>query len=351
MDIDHELAGRQSRWERLDELTRLAGRRARLQPNEARELIDAHADAAADLSWLRTRAPDASALPTLTTLVAEASAVINHDDGGSSARRPFGTFFATTFPAVVWHHRRFVVAATIFLLVPGLLVGAWLAVSDDAVEASGPAAVREAYISEDFEAYYSSDPAGQFATEVFVNNVQVAILAFASGALLCVPTAALLAFNGATVGVAGGLFHNAGEAPLFWGLILPHGLLELSAVVIAGAAGLALGWSVVVPGDRRRADALAEEGRRSVAIVLGLTVVFGIAGLIEAFVTPSGLPTWARVTIGVVVWLLFCAYVVLGGVTAARHGLTGVLGERPTAGDHHDISPGPSSIASEPSTG
>lgn len=351
MDIDRELAGRQPRWERLEELTRLAGRQARLAPAEARELIDAHADAAADLSWLRTRAPEASALPTLTTLVAEASAVLHHEDGDGTARRPIGRFFATTFPAAVWHHRRFVLAATILLLAPGLLVGAWLAVSDDAVEASAPAAVREAYISEDFEAYYSSDPAGQFATEVFVNNVQVAILAFASGALFCVPTAALLAFNGANVGVAGGLFHHAGEAPLFWGLILPHGLLELSAVIIAGAAGLALGWSVVVPGDRRRADALAEEGRRSVSIVLGLVVAFGIAGLVEAFVTPSGLPTWARVAIGAVIWLLFAGYIVLGGITAARHGLTGLLGERPDDGDHHDISPAPSTVAADPSAG
>ncbi|MEO1063285.1 MAG: stage II sporulation protein M [Actinomycetota bacterium] len=350
MDIDRELAGRQPRWERLEELTRRASSRQGLAPEEARELVDAHAEAAADLSWLRTRAPEASALAPLTTLVAEASAVLHREDGGSGSRS-FAAFFATTFPAAVWHHRRFVLASTLLLLVPGLLVGAWLAVSDDAVEASAPAAVREAYISEDFEAYYSSEPAGQFATEVFVNNVQVAILAFASGALLCVPTAAILAFNGANVGVAGGLFHHAGEAPLFWGLILPHGLLELSAVIIAGAAGLALGWSVVVPGDRRRADALAEEGRRSVSIVLGLVVAFGIAGLIEGFVTPSGLPTWARVTIGAVVWALFSGYLVLGGITAARHGLTGVLGERPVGDDHHDISPAPSSLAAEPSAG
>ncbi|MEM8903133.1 MAG: stage II sporulation protein M [Actinomycetota bacterium] len=350
MDIDRELAGRQARWERLEELTERAGRRARLPAPEARELVGLHADAAADLSWLRTRAPEASALPALTTLVAEAGAIVHHDDGGG-ARPAIGTFFVRTFPAAVWHHRRFVVAAAVFLLAPGLLIGAWLAVSDDAVEASAPEAVREAYITEDFEAYYSSEPAGQFATEVFVNNVQVAILAFAAGALLCVPTVALLAFNGANVGVAGGLFHHAGEAPRFWGLILPHGLLELSAVVIAGAAGLALGWSIVVPGDRRRADALAAEGRRSVSIVLGLVVAFGIAGAIEGFVTPSGLPTWARLAIGAGVWLLFCAYIVLGGVAAARHGLTGLLGERPVTGDHHDMSPSPMTVDAAPSAG
>ena len=98
--------------------------------------------------------------------------------------------------------------------------------------------MREAYVNEDFESYYSSEPAAQFASEVFVNNVQVAIYAFAAGILLCGLTAYILVTNGANVGVAAGLFAAAGQSPKFWGLILPHGLLELSAVVIAGAAGL-----------------------------------------------------------------------------------------------------------------
>ena len=167
--------------------------------------------------------------------------------------------------------------------------GVWLANSQAAVEASAPEAVREAYVEEDFEAYYSSEPAAQFASEVFVNNVQVAIYAFAAGILLCGVTAYILILNGSNLGVAAGLFAAAGESPKFWGLILPHGLLELSAVVIAGAAGLRLGWAIIDPGDRARRDALAEQGRRSVVIILGLIVVFAVAGVIEGFVTGSSL--------------------------------------------------------------
>ena len=162
--------------------------------------------------------------------------------------------------------------------------------------------------------------------------MQVAIYAFAAGILLCGVTAYILVTNGANVGVAAGLFAAAGQSPKFWGLILPHGLLELSAVVIAGAAGLRLGWAIIDPGDQSRRDALAEQGRRSVVIVLGLIVAFAVAGTIEGFVTGSGLPTFFRVGLGVVVAGSFWLYIVTQGRIAAAHGFTGLL-ERGGRGD------------------
>ncbi len=117
--------------------------------------------------------------------------------------------------------------------------------------------------------------------------MQVAIVAFAAGIGLCLPTALILALNGASIGAVAGLFHAAGQAPKFWGLILPHGLLELTAVCVAGAAGLRLGWTIIDPGDRPRGVALAEEARQAMVIVLGLVVVFAAAGVIEGFVTGS----------------------------------------------------------------
>jgi uncharacterized membrane protein SpoIIM required for sporulation len=126
--------------------------------------------------------------------------------------------------------------------------------------------------------------------------------------------------------MAAGLFAAAGELPRFWGLIAPHGLLELTAVFIAGGAGLQLGWTLIDPGDLPRAVALAAEGRRSVAIVIGLIAAFLIAGTVEGFVTGSPLPTWARVGVGIVVEVLFVGYLVLRRPR----------GDRALAGAHRD---------------
>jgi uncharacterized membrane protein SpoIIM required for sporulation len=125
--------------------------------------------------------------------------------------------------------------------------------------------------------------------------------------------------------VIGGFMVGNGHAGEFFGLVAPHGILELTAVFVAAGAGLRLGWTWVDPGSRPRSQALAEESRATIAIALGLIFVLAVSGGIEAFVTPSSLPTWARVGIGILAETAFLAYVVVFGGRAARAGLTGDL--------------------------
>jgi uncharacterized membrane protein SpoIIM required for sporulation len=116
-----------------------------------------------------------------------------------------------------------------------------------------------------------------------------------------------------------------GRLDLFFGLITPHGLLELTAVFVAGGAGIRLGWQIIAPGPRPRSVALAEEGRSTLTIALGLVVVLLVSGVVEAFVTPSPLPTWARIGLGATVWILFLVYVFTLGRKGARDGDVGDL--------------------------
>jgi uncharacterized membrane protein SpoIIM required for sporulation len=324
VDIDRFITTNQASWVRLEELTASAGR-ARLGPAEVDELVQLYQRASTHLSHARTQRADPALVARLTGLVARAGGVLYGSRSRSLAA--LARFFTTSFPAAVWHARRFVVASALLLFVPALLMGAWLARSDAALEASAPEALREAYVEDDFEAYYSSAPASQFATEVTVNNIQVGLLAFSTGILLCVPTGFLLVMNGANIGQAAGLFAAVGQQPKFFGLILPHGLLELSAIVVAGAAGLAVGWAIIDPGDSTRSAALAEQGRRSAVIALGLALAFVVAGTIEGFVTPSGLPTSVRVLIGTFACAAFWTYVIVLGRRAAAEGYTGAFGE------------------------
>jgi hypothetical protein len=104
-------------------------------------------------------------------------------------------------------------------------------------------------------------------------------------------------------------------------------MLEISAVIIAGGASLALGWSLFVPGDRTRAVALRDEGRRLVTVVIGLMVMFLAAGTIEGFITGTDIPIGLRVAIGAVGWLAFVLYFVVRGRAAAARGITGGWGE------------------------
>ena len=129
--------------------------------------------------------------------------------------------------------------------------------------------------------------------------------------------------------VAGALMITHGKGVLFFALVVPHGILELSAVFLAAAAGLRLGWTVIDPGPRPRSQALAEEGRAAVTVALGLVAVLLVSGVIEAFVTPSGLPAWARIMIGLVAEAAFLTYVIVLGRRAAAAGLSADITEAP----------------------
>src|SRR5207248_2991295 len=189
-----------------------------------------------------------------------------------------------------------------------------------------PEDVRQ-LVNHDFADYYRAHPAHNFAAQVWTNNVWVSAEVLVGGLALGTLTLFALFENAVNLGVVAGYLAAAGKTGLFLGLIAPHGILELTAVFVAAGAGLRLGWTIVDPGPRKRGDALAEEGRTTVALALGLVVVLAVSGAIEAFVTPSGLPTWARIGVGVGAELAFLGYVWTLGRRAARAGDLGDLDE------------------------
>jgi uncharacterized membrane protein SpoIIM required for sporulation len=326
VDLDWYLAANRPSWDRLADLSNRARQgRGRLAPAEVDELASLYQRVSAQLSFARQHFADPALTNELNTLVARANAAIYRRT--SSPLAGLRRFVTVTFPGAVWHIRWFVAVAAVATLAPVAVIGPWLAAHEEALNYAAPEAQQAAYVNEDFESYYSSEPAGQFATEVLVNNIQVSFLAFAAGVVFGLGSVLVLIYNGANLGVAWALFIEAGQQPKFWGLILPHGLLELTAVIIAGAAGMTLGWAIVSPGDQTRGQAFTDAGRRSVMVILGLMAAFVTAGIIEGFVTPSGLPTVIRVGLGLAVELAFLTYVVSFGRRAAAQGLTGLARE------------------------
>jgi uncharacterized membrane protein SpoIIM required for sporulation len=326
VDIDRYIARNEPTWARLADLTgRARSKVASLSPAELDELIQLYQRTSAQLSYARTYFHDQALTTRLTRLVADATGVIY----GKRARRSrtIRTFFAITFPAALWDCRRFILVAVALFFVPAILVGTWLVHDQKALDASATPAERKEYVDERFEQYYSDQPHALFFTQVTTNNIMVSFLAFAGGAAGCVFGAYLLMLNGLGLGQAGAWMITEGDALRFFGLIVPHGLLELSAICIAGGTGLRVGWTLIAPGDRPRADAVADQGRRAITVVIGLITMFIAAGTIEGFVTGGGLPPALRVAVGVAAWVAFVTYLVVQGRAAAARGFTGAMGE------------------------
>ncbi len=318
VDVDAFVAAHQAEWDRLDALAR---RRGKLSGPEADELVALYRRASTHLSVVRSAAPDPALLAKLSALVNRARTAIagSPDPGWGDVL----TFVTQRFPAAVYRARRWwVPTALVFVAVSTVI--AWWVAATPAVQASiaAPEEIRQ-LVEQDFEDYYSASPAASFAAQVWTNNAWVAAGTLVLGVFLGLPVLYILLTNAVNVAVAAGLMGAHGRLDIFFGLITPHGLLELTAVFIAAGTGLRLGWTVIDPGPRSRADALAEQGRAAVGMAIGLTGVLLISGVIEAFVTPSGLPTWARIAIGVAAEVAFLAYIWTYGRRAAQAGETG----------------------------
>ena len=318
MDLDAYVLTHSADWRRLDEL---AGRR-RLSGAESDELVELYQRVATHLSVVRTSAPDAGLIAHLSSLLARA----RQRTVGTRATTWHGvrTFFTERFPAALYRLRWWWLGT---LAANALVVAVmmWWLLDNPAVEQSllTPAEVDQ-LVRNDFEGYYSEYAASHFAAQVWINNAWVAALCIALG-ILGAPVVWLLFQNVANLAIIGSIMTRHDHAGHFWGLILPHGLLELTAVFVAGGVGLRLFWSWIEPGDLSRAQSLAREGRTAGTVALGLVAVLAVSGVIEGFVTPSPLPTWARVGIGVVAELVFLAYVFVLGRNAVARGHTGAL--------------------------
>ena len=328
MDLDRYIQTHDATWRHLQALSGRAGRRtpsSSLTDEDIAELTGLYQRVSAQLSHVRSTYADPGLILRLSRILGEARVVI-YQRRGNPARAAV-RFFSEVFPAAVWVSRRYILVAFLCFFLPAVAMGFWLANDTAVLDASVPPELQQSIAESEFRDYYSSEAAQNFAGTVTVNNIYVSFLAFALGLVPVVGPVFILSYNGLNVGVMAAVMHHAGEGPQFWGLITPHGLLEISAILIAGAAGLRISWAMVAPGDRTRGEALAEEGLRAVVIVIGLMICFVTAGFIEGFVTPSGLPTAMRVGIGVAVLVAFATYVVLLGQRAERRGLSGLLNE------------------------
>lgn len=316
MDLDAYVLTHSADWRRLDEL---AGRR-RLSGAESDELVELYQRVATHLSVVRTSAPDASLIAHLSSLLARA----RQRTVGTRATtwRGVRDFFTQRFPAALYRLRWWWLGTLVGNVVV-IAVMMWWLLGNPAVEQSllTPDEVDQ-LVSTDFEGYYSEYAASHFAAQVWVNNAWVAALCIALG-ILGAPVVWLLFQNIANLAIIGSIMTRHGHAGHFWGLILPHGLLELTAVFVAGGVGLRLFWSWIEPGSLSRAQSLAHWGRTAGTIALGLVAVLALSGVIEGFVTPSSLPTWARVGIGILAEVAFFAYVFVLGRNAALRGHTG----------------------------
>jgi uncharacterized membrane protein SpoIIM required for sporulation len=235
------------------------------------------------------------------------------------AARHFFDFVAAGYPRVFRKNFGYFLAGCLLFFVP--LAITWAVVQSDP-ELAGRILPQEQL--EQMEAMYDYDPnegiAGGFGEEragmggfYVYNNVGIALRAFAAGILLGTVTAYVLLANGITIGAIAGYLIAQGKGDAFTSFVISHGSFELTAIAIAGGAGLMLGNALLHPGQRTRKEALQARGVEAVQIAAGAAVMLIVAALLEAFWSPSAISADVKYIVGGALWILVALYLLLAG--------------------------------------
>jgi uncharacterized membrane protein SpoIIM required for sporulation len=304
-------AERGDRWRRLEVLLDDAGRRPeRLGGSRVRDLAALYRATAADLVAARRRFPDDPLVDRLERLVRSGQGLIYER---STRRGNLVDFFANGYWALIWERRRAVGLAALALVAPAAIMVLWALSAPETVSALVPPEFVWVTEAETTDQGLGALGLAGFSTYVLVNNIRVALLAFVAGVTWGVGTAALIAYNGVLFGALAGLAAGAGNLRLLGEATLAHGILELSCIVVAGAAGLSLGRAMLRPGRRTRTEAMAEEGRHALLLAGGTAPWLVLAGAVEGYASRVGWPLLPTALIGVVLGGLFWGAVVWRG--------------------------------------
>ncbi|MDR1581371.1 MAG: stage II sporulation protein M [Synergistaceae bacterium] len=283
---------REDGWKKLADMVDLVERGGigALSASESTEIALLYRSAVSSLSVARNIALDRNLLLYLENLTFRAYLAVYGPRTGAVSN--IAEFFRQGWPAAVRSIRRplLVIAITFFVgviagyaMVSADINNFSLFVSEGAAQGRGPASTRSELMEEELFAPWPGflDTFVVFANSLFRHNARIGILSFGLGFLLGVPTIILTVYNGATLGAFVALHAEKGLAIDFIGWLSIHGVTEILALLLAGAAGLAIAQHIIFPGEMPRTDSLASAGREIAGTVVGCVLMFFMAGIIE----------------------------------------------------------------------
>ena len=302
-------------WQRLESMLETIEARGPRKTSQAflQELSALYRESTGNLAFAQTHFRGTTLLLFLSQLVARA-----HNQIYRPHRLSFGEvgrFIRNEIPRAIRTHLQAVTwSAIVFFLGTALGLSA-VQFDERAASIILPTSVLNSIYSGHMwtGSIFSIIPAPVASTLIFTSNISVALLAFAGGLSLGLITLWILFQNGFMLGVVFKLCADYGLLAALLEFVASHGVLEISAIIVSGGAGLVLANALLNPGPYLRRDALALQGRSAVRMAIGCVPALIVAGCIEAFISPSHTPVWCKVTLGLTLGTIFWVYLLFTG--------------------------------------
>jgi len=270
---------------------------------------------ASDLSFAQSHGLDPNVKAHLNNLIGRAYGKVYHVDNTKNFQlSSIVNFVRVVFPQAVRREWTYIATSTAFFVV-AMTIAAWATTYDDAVaRAILPPGMIEAIDGVVDRHRVGGDwmpgvTRPLFSSQIMTNNIQVSFMAFALG-ITGLGTFYILGVNGLMMGTIIGAIAQAdlATASNFWGFVAPHGVIEIPAILLSGGAGLILGHALINPGRHTRQMALRIAAKRAAPIAVGVIGILVIAGLIEAFFSPTLTPDWIKFSFAAVLFAAFVSY-------------------------------------------
>ena len=333
MNRKHFLKQRQADWSRFETLVKRISRsgKKRLRPEELAEFSRLFRELSNDLATIRSRAWGQHIVNYLNDLVSRGHNGY-YSAPPTSIPQQMVKFFTSGFPRLLRANMRYFVVAWLLFFVP--LGITWTAIQVNPSLAYRIIPTKQLEMMDEMYADPSDDEEEEnessesveeslnsgFAEERSLmagfyirHNTGIALRSFILGVTFGVGTVYILLYNGVAIGAIAGFVIASGHSERFLTFVVSHGSFELTAIAIAGAGGLMLGDSLIHRGQRSLVDSLSTKALDAIKIMGGAAVMLFIAALIEAYWSPSGIPTTIKVTVGAILWVLVYTYLFMAG--------------------------------------
>ncbi|MGM0852325.1 MAG: stage II sporulation protein M [Bacillota bacterium] len=297
-------------WKQLEDLLGTLRKRKNTTGPAIDQFNRLYQKAAQNLSYSQTYFPREEVTDYLNGLVSKSHNLLYKDQ--ISSGKQIRHFFSTTFIGLLLEQWKFVVTAMLLFTIGAL--GAFISVLNDPLHLYSilPAEMSQGVDPSNLGKSDGQVDSSLMSAAIMTNNIKVAFLAFAGGVTFGLLTVYMLVYNGIIVGALAAVFWHQGMSCEFWAYIVPHGMIELTAIFIAGGAGLLMGYKLFVPGRFTRGYQLKQQAKRSVQLLLGTVPLFVIAGIIEGFITPAAIPLLAKYMVAFLTVIGLILYMTIG---------------------------------------